>query len=190
MLADRVLQIKPSATLAISNKARILREKGEHVIAFGAGELDFDTPQNIKDAAIRALMDGHTKYTPVGGTDELKDAIRYRLRADTGLQYERSQVIACAGAKHALFNVAMALFQPGDEVLLPSPYWVSYPELIKVAGATPVYLPTDEKSRFKITPSSWKRRSRRIPRPSYLTVLPIPPEPCTSARNWRICPRC
>ena len=152
MLADRVLQIKPSATLAISNKARKLRAKGEHVIAFGAGELDFDTPQNVKDAAIRALMDGHTKYTPVGGTDELKDAIRYRLHAETGLQYERAQVIACTGAKHALFNVAMALFQPGDEVLLPSPYWVSYPELIKVAGATPVLLPTDEKSRFKITP--------------------------------------
>jgi aspartate aminotransferase len=150
-LADRIEQIQPSATLAISARAKAMKAQGIDVVGFGAGEPDFDTPQHIKEAAVRALMEGHTKYTPVGGTDELKDAICRRTEADYGLRYKRSQVIVSCGAKHALYNAAMVLFQPGDEVLVPAPYWVSYPDIIALAEATPVPLPTNEAMGFKVT---------------------------------------
>ncbi len=156
-LADRIERIQPSATLAISARAKAMKAQGIDVVGFGAGEPDFDTPGHIKDAAIRALMEGHTKYTPVGGTDELKDAICQRVEADYGIQYERPHVIVSCGAKHALYNAAMVLFQPGDEVLVPSPYWVSYPDILTLAEATPVPLPTNQVGGFKVTAEQVRR---------------------------------
>jgi|YNPNPStandDraft_1061719.scaffolds.fasta_scaffold02438_2 aspartate aminotransferase len=149
-LADRVGRIQPSATLAIAAKAKAMKAAGVDVIGFGAGEPDFDTPAHIKEAAVRALADGFTKYTPVGGTEELRDSIARRVRADYGLAYGRSQVIVCCGAKQALYNAAVALFQQGDEVLIPAPYWVSYPEILALVDAVPVFLPTGEEQGFKV----------------------------------------
>lgn len=156
-LADRMRRIRPSATLAISARAKAMKAQGIDVVGFGAGEPDFDTPRHIKDAAIRATLDGFTKYTPVGGSEELKDAIRARVREDLGLEYRGSQVIVSCGAKHVVYNAVMALFQEGDEVLIPSPYWVSYPEIVAMAGATPVMLPTREEDGFKLRPEVLRR---------------------------------
>ncbi|MGQ9857189.1 MAG: pyridoxal phosphate-dependent aminotransferase [Thermodesulfobacteriota bacterium] len=156
-LADRMRRIQPSATLTISTKAKAMKAQGIDVVGFGAGEPDFDTPRHIKDAAIQATLDGFTKYTPVGGSEELKDAIRARVREDLGLEYRRSQVIVSCGAKHVVYNAVMALFQEGDEVLIPSPYWVSYPEILAMAGATPVILPTREEDGFKLRPEVLRR---------------------------------
>ncbi len=156
-LADRMKRIQPSATLAISARAKAMKAQGIDVVGFGAGEPDFDTPSHIKEAAIQATLEGFTKYTPVGGTEELKDAIRDRVWQDLGLRYERSQVIVCCGAKHAVYNAVMALFQEGDEVLIPSPYWVSYPEILAMAGATAVIVPTREEHGFKVRPEELRR---------------------------------
>ncbi|HNS56261.1 MAG TPA: pyridoxal phosphate-dependent aminotransferase [Smithellaceae bacterium] len=151
-LAARVAKIKPSETLAITAKANALRAEGRDVIGFGAGEPDFDTPENIKAAAIRAIEAGFTKYTPVGGTDELKDAIIAKLKRDNSLEYKRSQIVVSCGAKHTLYNLAQALFEPGDEVIIPAPYWVSYPDIVVLAGGTPVIVDTLEKDGFKMKP--------------------------------------
>lgn len=151
-LAARVAKIKPSETLAITAKANALRAEGRDVIGFGAGEPDFDTPENIKAAAIRAIEAGFTKYTPVGGTDELKDAIIAKLKRDNSLEYKRSQIVVSCGAKHTLYNLAQALFEPGDEVIIPAPYWVSYPDIVVLAGGTPVIVDTLEKDSFKMKP--------------------------------------
>lgn len=151
-LADRVQKIQPSATLAIAAKARAMKAQGIDVVGFGVGEPDFDTPRHIKDAAVQGLTEGYTKYTPVGGIEELKEAICQRVQADHGLSYDPSQVIVSCGAKHAIYNAAMALLQHGDEVLLPAPYWVSYPDIIALTGAIPVILPTTEEEGFKVTP--------------------------------------
>ena len=151
-LAARVAKIKPSETLAITAKANALRAEGRDVIGFGAGEPDFDTPENIKSAAIRAIEAGFTKYTPVGGTDELKDAIIAKLKRDNSLEYKRSQIVVSCGAKHTLYNLAQALFEPGDEVIIPAPYWVSYPDIVVLAGGTPVIVDTLEKDGFKMKP--------------------------------------
>jgi len=151
-LAARVAKIKPSETLAITAKANALRAEGRDVIGFGAGEPDFDTPANIKSAAIRAIEAGFTKYTPVGGTDELKDAIIAKLKRDNALEYKRSQVVVSCGAKHTLYNLAQALFDAGDEVIIPAPYWVSYPDIVVLAGGTPVIVDTLEKDGFKMKP--------------------------------------
>jgi aspartate aminotransferase len=151
-LAQRMGKIQPSATMATAAKARAMKAQGIDVVGFGVGEPDFDTPQHIKDAAVRALADGFTKYTAVGGIEELKDAIRGRIEADCGVRYERSQVIVSCGAKQCVYNAAMALFQEGDEVLIPAPCWVSYPEIVALTGATPVLLPTDESSGFRVGP--------------------------------------
>ncbi len=150
-LGDRVGRIQPSATLAIAAKAKAMKAAGMDVIGFGAGEPDFDTPAHIKEAAVRAIAEGFTKYTPVGGVEELKDAITRRVKLDYGLDYTRSQVIVCCGAKHALYNAAVALFQQGDEVLIPGPYWVSYPDILALVDAIPVILPTGEEHGFKVT---------------------------------------
>jgi aspartate aminotransferase len=155
-LATRVAQIKPSETLAITAKANALKAEGRDVISFGAGEPDFDTPANIKQAAIKAIEAGFTKYTPVGGTDELKDAIINKLKTDNSLVYKRSQIVVSCGAKHSLYNLAQALFEPGDEVIIPAPYWVSYPDIVVLAGGTPVILNTLEKDGFKINPQQLK----------------------------------
>ncbi len=155
-LASRVAKVKPSETLAITAKANALSAQGRDVIGFGAGEPDFDTPDHIKQAAIRAIEAGFTKYTPVGGTDELKDAIIAKLKTDNRLEYKRSQVVVSCGAKHTLYNLAQALFEEGDEVIIPAPYWVSYPDIVVLAGGTPVILNTLEKDGFKMKPEQLK----------------------------------
>ena len=155
-LSARTGRIKPSPTLAITMKVKALRAQGRDVIGFGAGEPDFDTPPNIKLAAIRAIEEGFTKYTPVGGIDELKDAIINKLHLDNNLDYSRSQIVVSCGAKHTLYNLAQVLFEEGDEVIIPSPYWVSYPDIVALSGATPVILETKESNGFKINPRQLK----------------------------------
>jgi aspartate aminotransferase len=149
--AKRIGNIKPSATLTITAKANALRAEGKDVIGFGAGEPDFDTPLHIKKAAIDAIEKGFTKYTPVGGIDELKDAIINKFALDNGLNYERSEIVVSCGAKHSLYNIAQVLFDREDEVIIPAPYWVSYPDIVLLADATPVVLDTEGKNSFKIT---------------------------------------
>ncbi len=150
-LAKRVTGIKPSPTLAIAAKAKQMKSEGIDVVGFGAGEPDFDTPDNIKQAAIKALEEGFTKYTPVAGTDEARDAIIGKLKRDQGLDYERNQIVISCGAKHTLYNITQALFQAGDEVLIPAPYWVSYPDQLILADATPVIVETAEENGFTVT---------------------------------------
>ena len=150
-LARRVKEIKPSPTLAVDAKAKALLAQGIDVIGFGAGEPDFDTPENIKDAAIRALKAGFTKYTPAGGTEELKKAVCQKLKKDNNLDYEPAEILISCGAKHSLYNICQALFEEGDEVLIPAPYWVSYPDMVLLAGGTPVIIKTAEKTGFRMT---------------------------------------
>jgi aspartate aminotransferase len=156
-LADRVNKIQPSPTLAIDAKAKALKAQGVDVVGFGAGEPDFDTPVNIKEAAKKAIDAGFTKYTPVGGTDELKDAIIAKMKKDHGLEYSRDEVSVACGAKHSLYNISQALIQEGDEVIIPTPYWVSYPDQVVLAGGTPVFIETDETTAFKITPEQLEK---------------------------------
>jgi aspartate aminotransferase len=155
-LSHRARSIKPSPTLAIDAKAKALKAQGVDVIGFGVGEPDFDTPRNIKDAAVKAIESGFTKYCPVGGTDDLKDAIIEKLKTDNGLSYERGEVIVSCGAKHSLYNIAMAALDKGDEVIIPAPYWVSYPDIVSLADATPVIVDTSEKNGFKMTPEEFR----------------------------------
>lgn len=152
-LASRVSMIKPSPTLVITAKAGALRAEGRDIIDFGAGEPDFNTPDHIKMAAIHAVESNFTRYTPVGGIDELKDAIIGKLKRDNYLSYRRSEIIVSCGAKHTLFNLAQALFDEGDEVIIPSPYWVSYPDIVLLTGARPVIVETREENGFKMTPA-------------------------------------
>lgn len=156
-LSARAQRLQPSATLTITAKAKALKSQGVDVIGFGAGEPDFDSPDHVKEEAIRAINQGMTKYTGVGGIDELKDAIIHRLKEDHNLEYEKSEIITSVGAKHTLYNVIQVLFDKGDEVVVPAPYWVSYPEQIKLAEATPVILETKESDGFKITPDALKQ---------------------------------
>ncbi len=151
-LAERTGRIKPSPTLSITAAAKAMKAQGIDVVGFGAGEPDFDTPDHIKEAAIKAMREGFTKYTAVPGTDEMKDAVLYRLQEDHGLKYERNQVIVSCGAKHSLYNLAMALFQEGDQVIVPSPDWVTYPAQVLLADAEPVIVETKEENLFKLTP--------------------------------------
>jgi aspartate aminotransferase len=151
-LTTRINSIKPSPTLAITMKANALRAEGRDIIGFGAGEPDFDTPENVKKAAILAIKEGFTKYTPVGGIDELKDAIIAKLQRDNHLSYTRAQICVSCGAKHTLYNLAQVLFEEGDEVIIPSPYWVSYPDIVLLTGAKPVILKTKASEGFKLRP--------------------------------------
>ena len=153
-LAARVNRIKPSPTLAVTAKAAELRAAGEDVLSLAAGEPDFDTPEHIKEAAIKALRDGKTKYTPVGGTPALKKAIADKHAQDNGLEYKPGQIIASVGGKQACYNVCQALLNAGDEVLIPAPYWVSYPDMALLADGEPVIVPTTAESRFKMTPEA------------------------------------
>ena len=139
-------------TLAISAKAKELRARGEDVIGFGAGEPDFDTPPHIKDAAAQALADGFTKYTPSSGIPELRQAVADKFHRDYGVEYEANQIIVNCGGKHSCFNVIYATCEAGDEVIIPAPYWLSYPEMAKLAGAKPVILDTTDETEFKVTP--------------------------------------
>jgi aspartate aminotransferase len=150
-LANRATTLTPSLTLAIDAKAKKLKAEGVDVCGFGAGEPDIDTPQHIKDAAIAALNAGFTKYTPSSGTPELRAAIAEKLAKENELNYEPSQIIVNCGAKHSCFNAILATCNPGDEVIIPAPYWLSYPEMVKLAGATPVIVQTTEENGFKIT---------------------------------------
>ena len=150
-IAQRAKAIKPSPTLAMAAKAKAMKAQGIDVVDFGVGEPDFDTPENVKQAGIKAIQSGFTKYTPAGGTDELKDAVVDKLKKDNGLAYERSQVLISCGAKHSLYNIAEALFDPGDEVIIPSPYWVSYPDQVILNDAVPVIVETTEQEGFRIS---------------------------------------
>lgn len=148
MLSVRTGKIKPSPTLAMDAKAKAMKAEGMDIVNFGVGEPDFDTPENIKDAGIKAIKDGFTKYTPVGGIDSLKDAIIEKFKRDNNLRYNRDEIIVSCGAKHSLYNIAQALLSPGDEVLIPSPYWVSYPDQVLLNDAVPVFLKTYESDLF------------------------------------------
>ncbi len=149
MLSKKALGISPSPTMAIDNKAKEMKSQGIDVIGFGAGEPDFNTPFHIREAAIKAINEGHTRYTPAAGTLELKEAICRKLKADNGLEYGPAQVVVSNGAKHSLFNVLAALLNPGDEVLIPVPYWVSNPELVKLNDGIPVAVGTKRENGFK-----------------------------------------
>lgn len=150
-LSNRVQNIKPSPTLAVTNKANELRAAGKDIIGLGAGEPDFDTPQHIKDAAVEAIAQGKTKYTAVDGTPELKKAIIEKFKKDNGLSYEPNQILVSSGGKQSFFNLALALLNAGDEVIIPAPYWVSYPDMVIVAEGTPVIINGGPEQRFKIT---------------------------------------
>ncbi|GAJ40171.1 pyridoxal phosphate-dependent aminotransferase [Saccharococcus caldoxylosilyticus] len=155
-LAKRVASLTPSTTLAITAKAKELKAAGYDVIGLGAGEPDFNTPQHIIDAAVKAMNEGHTKYTPSGGLPALKTEIIKKFAKDQQLQYEPSEIIVCVGAKHALYTLFQVILDEGDEVIIPTPYWVSYPEQVKLAGGVPVYVEGLEKNEFKITPEQLK----------------------------------
>src|SRR5215813_15544397 len=151
-ISRRAASLSPSLTLAIDAKAKEMKAAGHDVVGFGAGEPDFDTPQHIKDAAIKALSEGFTKYTPASGTPELRQAIADKFRRENGLSYKPSQIIVSCGGKHSCYNVVLATCQEGDEVIIPAPYWLSYPEMVKLASAKPVILQTSDKTEFKVTP--------------------------------------
>jgi aspartate aminotransferase len=174
MLADRLKTLAPSATLAVQAKAKELRARGVDVISFGAGEPDFDTPERIKEAAVAALRRGQTKYTEVGGIPELRAAVCAKLQRDNGLAYEPADVLVSCGAKHTLFNIVTALVNPGDEVLVPSPFWVSYPEQVRLLGGAPVAVETREATGFDLDPE--RLRAAVTPR-TKLVVLNSPNNP-------------
>ncbi|AXI39982.1 aspartate aminotransferase [Bacillaceae bacterium ZC4] len=151
-LSKRVSTLTPSSTLAITAKAKELKAAGHDVIGLGAGEPDFNTPDHILDAAEKAMKEGHTKYTPSGGLISLKEAIIEKFKKDQHLEYKPSEIIVSTGAKHALYTLFQAILDDGDEVIIPSPYWVSYPEQVKLAGGAPVFVEGREENQFKITP--------------------------------------
>ncbi len=170
----RIKDIVGSTTLAITAKANELKAQGHDVVNFAAGEPDFDTPAPIKAAAVKAIEDGLTKYTPTSGTQQLREAIAAKFKKDNQLDYKVSQIVVSCGAKHSLFNIIQVLADEGDEVLIPSPYWVSYPEMVKAAGAVSKFLPTSAKTDFKITAAQLK--SALTPRTKIL-ILNSPSNP-------------
>jgi aspartate aminotransferase len=155
-ISTRASQLTPSLTLSIDSKAKAMKSEGLDICGFGAGEPDFDTPEHIKAAAIAALEGGFTKYTPSSGLPELRQAIADKFAADNSLEYRPSQVIVSNGAKHSCYNAILATCEPGDEVIIPSPYWVSYPDMVRLAGAEPVIVPTNERSRWKMTAAEFE----------------------------------
>lgn len=180
LLSDKVRQISPSPTLSITAKANKMKAEGINVIGFGAGEPDFDTPTNIKEAAKKAIDKGFTKYTPTAGIKELKEAICAKFKKDNNLDYAPDEILVSCGAKHSIFNVIIAMCADGDEVILPSPYWVSYPEMVKIAGAKVVVLNTSQETNFKITP---KQLEKAINRNTKLLVLNSPSNPTGMVYN-------
>lgn len=152
-LASRMEKIKPSPTLAVAEKAARLKAEGRDIIGLGTGEPDFDTPQHIKDAAIAAISSGFTKYTSVDGIPDLKKAIQQKLKQENNLEYDLNQIIVGTGGKQCCYNLCMALLNPGDEVIIPGPYWVSYPDMVMLAEGVPVFVPTTAEQRFKMTPA-------------------------------------
>jgi aspartate aminotransferase len=158
ILSSSLSRIKPSPTIAVTQKARELKEKGVDVISLGAGEPDFDTPDNVKEAAIRAINSGDTKYTAVDGTPKLKEAIINKFKKENGLEFSKDQINVGAGGKQVIFNAILSTINPGDEVLIPAPYWVSYPDIVLLAGGTPKIVICDEKDEFKITSQKLKKK--------------------------------
>jgi aspartate aminotransferase len=156
-ISQRARKVAPSATLAVTNRAKELKAQGIDVVGFGAGEPDFDTPEYIKEAAIKALKEGKTKYTPASGIPELKAAIARKLETENGLKYTAEQIVVNIGGKHSVYEAMQAVLDPGDEVLLPAPYWVTYPEAAGLAGATVKVLETDKANSYKITPAQLKK---------------------------------
>ena len=155
-ISERAAQLTPSLTLSIDSKAKAMKAEGIDVCGFGAGEPDFDTPEHIKRAAIEALEAGFTKYTPNAGIPELRQAISDKLAADNGLTYRAGQIVVSNGAKHACYNAILATCQPGDEVVIPAPYWVSYPDMVRLVGAEPVIVPTSERNAWKMRPEDFE----------------------------------
>lgn len=151
-LSDRVQLIKPSPTLAVTNKANELKAAGKDIIGLGAGEPDFDTPMHIKQAAIKAINEGQTRYTAVDGTPALKKAVIDKFKRENNLSYVANQILVSSGGKQSFFNLSLAMINPGDEVIIPAPYWVSYPDMVKIAEGEPVILETSIENRFKVTP--------------------------------------
>jgi aspartate aminotransferase len=176
-ISTRAASLSPSLTLAIDSKAKAMKAAGEDVVGFGVGEPDFDTPQHIKDAAIKALTAGFTKYTPSSGIPELRQAIADKFKRENGLDYKPGQIIVSCGGKHSCYNVILATCQEGDEVIIPAPYWLSYPEMVKLASATPVIITTTDKTEFKVTPE--QLRAAITPR-TRLFVLNSPSNPTGS----------
>ena len=156
-LAQSLARVKPSATIAVTNKARELKAAGRDVIGLGAGEPDFDTPDNIKEAAIKAIRDGKTKYTAVDGIPELKAAIVDKFKRENGLSYKPAQITVGTGGKQVLYNALMATVNPGDEVLIPAPYWVSYPDMVLLAGGTPTFVSAGIETNFKVTAAALEK---------------------------------
>ena len=177
-LADSLARIKPSATITVTDKARALKAAGRDVIGLGAGEPDFDTPDNIKEAAIRAIRDGKTKYTNVDGINELKAAVVAKFKRENNLDYAIEEVSVGTGGKQVLFNALMATLNPGDEVVIPAPFWVSYPEIVALAGATPVAVETTMASGFRLSPEALE--SAITPRTKWV-ILNSPSNPSGAA---------
>jgi aspartate aminotransferase len=173
-VSERMARVRPSPTSAVLALAADLRAAGRDIISLGAGEPDFDTPQSIKDAAIKAILGGETKYTPVGGTAELKAAIQRKFSRENGLEYEASQILVSSGAKQSVFNLCLALLGPGDEVIIPAPYWVSYPDIVRLADAEPVVIEAGIEQEFKITP---EQLSNAITPRTRLLILNSPSNP-------------
>lgn len=157
MISKVASGIAPSSTLAITAKANALKAEGIDVVGFGAGEPDFDTPDYIKEAAVKAIMQGFTKYTPASGTVALRKAIAKKLKEENNVTYTENQVVVCNGAKHALVNTFMTILNPGDEVIIPAPYWLSYPEMVKLAYGEPIYINTKKENEFKLQPEEFER---------------------------------
>jgi aspartate aminotransferase len=173
-LSARVQAVKPSATLAITARAKALRAAGKDVIGLGAGEPDFDTPDHIKEAAIKAIRDGFTKYTAVDGTPELKQAVIAKFRRDNGFDFRPDQILVSCGGKQSCYNLAQAILDPGDEVVIPAPYWVSYPDMALLAGGAPVLVHAGADQQFKITPAQLKAA---ITEKTKLVVINSPSNP-------------
>ena len=177
-IADRLGRIKPSPTLALTAKVLEMKSAGADVISLGAGEPDFDTPDNIKEVAIRAIRDGDTKYTRVDGTPALKEAIARKFRRDNGLEYTAAQITVGCGGKHVLYNALTATLNPGDEVIIPKPYWVSYPDMVLLAGGEPVYVDAGIETGFKMSPPALEQAI--TPRTKWL-ILNSPSNPSGAA---------
>jgi len=176
-LSSRAKSVSPSLTLAITAKAKKMKASGIDVIGFGSGEPDFDTPDHIKSAAIKAIQQGFTKYTAESGTDELKKAICDKFYKDNGLTYSPSQIVVSCGAKHSLYNIIQAVCEKGDEVIIPSPYWLSYPEMVRLAGAKPVFIKTDDSSGFRISMPDLKKA---ITKKTKILIINSPSNPTGS----------
>ncbi|MGL5511366.1 MAG: pyridoxal phosphate-dependent aminotransferase, partial [Microcoleaceae cyanobacterium] len=173
-IADRVNILTPSLTLAISAKAKAMKAEGIDICSFSAGEPDFDTPVHIREAAKLALDQGKTRYGPTAGEPQLREAIAQKFQRDNGLNYQSTNVIVTNGGKHSIFNLVLALVNPGDEVIIPAPYWVSYPEMVKIAGGKPVIVPTTAETGYKITPAQLRSA---ITEKTKLFVLNSPSNP-------------